>query len=122
LMIALAAKNAILIVEFARELKAEGMSSADAAVEATRRRFRPILMTSIAFILGVVPLLTATGAGSASQQSLGTVVFGGMIASTLLAIPFVPVFYITMQRVSERLASRAKLDKGKPSEASSTPV
>ena len=89
LMIALAAKNAILIVEFARELRAEGMSAADAAVEATRRRFRPILMTSIAFILGVVPLLTATGAGSASQQSLGTVVFGGMIASTLLAIPFV---------------------------------
>jgi multidrug efflux pump subunit AcrB len=69
-MIALAAKNAILIVEFARELKAEGMSTVDAAVEATRRRFRPILMTSIAFILGVVPLLTATGAGAASQQSL----------------------------------------------------
>jgi len=101
LMIALAAKNAILIVEFARALKAEGMSAADAAVEATRRRFRPILMTSIAFILGVVPLLTATGAGSASQQSLGTVVFGGMLASTLLAIPFVAVFYIVMERVSE---------------------
>jgi hydrophobic/amphiphilic exporter-1 (mainly G- bacteria), HAE1 family len=106
LMIALAAKNAILIVEFARELKAHGMSSVDAAVEATRRRFRPILMTSIAFILGVVPLLTATGAGSASQQSLGTVVFGGMIASTLLAIPFVPVFYIVMQRINERLGAR----------------
>ena len=119
-MIALAAKNAILIVEFARELKAEGMSTVDAAVEATRRRFRPILMTSIAFILGVVPLLTATGAGSASQQSLGTVVFGGMIASTLLAIPFVPVFYIMMQRVSERLGNRARLGKAKPSEASST--
>ncbi len=102
LMIALAAKNAILIVEFARELKEEGMPAMEAAVEATRRRFRPILMTSIAFILGVVPLLTATGAGSASQQSLGTVVFGGMIASTLLAIPFVPVFYIVMQRVSEK--------------------
>ena len=122
LMIALAAKNAILIVEFARELKAEGMSTVDAAVEATRRRFRPILMTSIAFILGVVPLLTANGAGSASQQSLGTVVFGGMIASTLLAIPFVPVFYIMMQRVSERLGKRARLSKAKPSEASSTPV
>src|SRR5262247_501512 len=108
LMIALAAKNAILIVEFARELKAEGASVADAALEATRRRFRPILMTSIAFILGVVPLLTATGAGSASQQSLGTVVFGGMLASTLLAIPFVPVFYIAMQRVNERLGKRAR--------------
>ena len=83
LMIALAAKNAILIVEFARDLAAQGMGTAEAAVEATRRRFRPILMTSIAFILGVVPLLTATGAGAASQQSLGTVVFGGMLASTL---------------------------------------
>jgi hydrophobic/amphiphilic exporter-1 (mainly G- bacteria), HAE1 family len=122
LMIALAAKNAILIGEFARELKAEGVSTVDAAVEATRRRFRPILMTSIAFILGVVPLLTATGAGSASQQSLGTVVFGGMIASTLLAIPFVPVFYIMMQRVDERLGKRAGLGKPKPSEASSKPV
>ena len=121
LMIALAAKNAILIVEFARELKAEGMSAVDAAVEATRRRFRPILMTSIAFILGVVPLLTATGAGSASQQSLGTVLFGGMIASTLLAIPFVPVSYIIMQRVSERLGNRARLGKPKPSEASARP-
>ncbi len=97
LMIALAAKNAILIVEFARELTAEGMSPVDAAIEATRRRFRPILMTSIAFILGVVPLLTATGAGAASQQSLGTVVFGGMVASTLLAIPFVGVFYIIVE-------------------------
>jgi HAE1 family hydrophobic/amphiphilic exporter-1 len=122
LMIALAAKNAILIVEFARELKARGMSTVDAAVEATRRRFRPILMTSIAFILGVVPLLTATGAGSASQQSLGTVVFGGMLASTLLAIPFVPVFYILMQRVSESLGNTAKVGKPKPSEASSTPA
>jgi HAE1 family hydrophobic/amphiphilic exporter-1 len=101
LMIALAAKNAILIVEFARELKADGMSATDAAVEATRRRFRPILMTSIAFILGVVPLMTASGAGAASQQSLGTVVFGGMLASTLLAVPFVSVFYITAEHLSE---------------------
>jgi HAE1 family hydrophobic/amphiphilic exporter-1 len=109
LMIALAAKNAILIVEFARELRSEGMSSVEAAVEATRRRFRPILMTSIAFILGVVPLMTATGAGAASQQSLGTVVFGGMLASTLLAIPFVPVFYILMEGLSERLRARKGL-------------
>ena len=100
LMIALAAKNAILIVEFARELKAEGMPPVEAAIEATRRRFRPIVMTSIAFILGVVPLMTAAGAGAASQQALGTVVFGGMLASTLLAIPFVSVFYIEMQNLS----------------------
>jgi len=101
LMIALAAKNAILIVEFARDLKREGMSTVDAAVEATRRRFRPIVMTSIAFILGVVPLMIATGAGAASQQALGTVVFGGMTASTLIAIPFTPVFYIVMENFSE---------------------
>jgi HAE1 family hydrophobic/amphiphilic exporter-1 len=96
------------------------MPTVDAAVEATRRRFRPIVMTSIAFILGVVPLLTATGAGSASQQSLGTVVFGGMLASTLLAIPFVPIFYIMMQRVKERLDKRTGLRKTEHSEASSS--
>lgn len=102
LMIALASKNAILVVEFARELRAEGMSITDAAVEATRRRFRPIIMTSFAFILGVAPLLIATGAGAASRQSIGTVVFGGMLASTFLAIPFVPVFFVLMQGLSER--------------------
>jgi HAE1 family hydrophobic/amphiphilic exporter-1 len=98
LMIALASKNAILVVEFARELRADGMTIIDAAVEATRRRFRPILMTSFAFILGVVPLMNAEGAGAASQQAIGTVVFGGMMASTLLAIPFVPVFYVITER------------------------
>ncbi|MBM4202452.1 MAG: hydrophobe/amphiphile efflux-1 family RND transporter, partial [Gammaproteobacteria bacterium] len=102
LMIALASKNAILVVEFARELRAQGMTIAEAAVEATRRRFRPIVMTSFAFILGVVPLLTADGAGAASQRAIGTVVFGGMLASTILAIPFVPVFYVLTQRWSER--------------------
>jgi HAE1 family hydrophobic/amphiphilic exporter-1 len=98
LMIGLACKNAILIVEFARHLQAEGMSVTEAAVEATRRRFRPIVMTSFAFILGVVPLLGASGAGAASQQAIGTVVFGGMLSSTLLAIPFVPVLYVVTQR------------------------
>jgi HAE1 family hydrophobic/amphiphilic exporter-1 len=102
LMIALASKNAILIVEFARDLHREGMSITDAAVEATSRRFRPIVMTSFAFILGVAPLLLATGAGAAGQRAIGTVVFGGMLSSTLLAIPFVPVFYVIMQRLSER--------------------
>ena len=102
LMIALTAKNAILIVEFARQLTEKGMGTVEAAVEATRRRFRPILMTSIAFILGVVPLMTASGAGAASQQSLGTVVFGGMLASTLLAIPFVPVFFIALRNLAGR--------------------
>jgi HAE1 family hydrophobic/amphiphilic exporter-1 len=101
LMIALASKNAILIVEYARELRARGRPIAEAAVEATRRRFRPIIMTSFAFILGVTPLLYAIGAGAASQRAIGTVVFGGMISSTLLAIPFVPVFYLIMERLSE---------------------
>jgi hydrophobic/amphiphilic exporter-1 (mainly G- bacteria), HAE1 family len=101
LMIALSSKNAILIVEFARDLRAEGMSVSEAAVEATRRRFRPIIMTSFAFILGVVPLVVAFGAGSASQRAIGTVVFGGMLSSTLLAMPFVPVFYVLMQRLGE---------------------
>jgi HAE1 family hydrophobic/amphiphilic exporter-1 len=108
LMIALASKNAILVVEFARELRTEGMSIVEAAIEATRRRFRPILMTSFAFILGVVPLLTADGAGAASQRAIGTVVFGGMLASTILAIPFVPVFYVLTQRWSERKSSSPK--------------
>jgi HAE1 family hydrophobic/amphiphilic exporter-1 len=107
LMIALASKNAILVVEFARELHDGGLSIAEAAVEATRRRFRPIVMTSFAFILGVVPLMKAGGAGAASQQAIGTVVFGGMLASTLLAIPFVPVFYVITQRLSERRQLKA---------------
>jgi len=119
LMIALAAKNAILIVEFARDLKAEGMKTAEAAVEATRRRFRPILMTSIAFILSVVPLMTATGAGAASQQALGTVVFGGMLASTLLAIPFVPIFFIEMEGITERRQERRNAAIAQPAKSGS---
>ncbi|MGZ5054401.1 MAG: efflux RND transporter permease subunit [Methylobacter sp.] len=106
LMIGLACKNAILIVEFARQLQAEGMPVTEAAVEATRRRFRPIVMTSFAFILGVVPLLGASGAGAASQQAIGTVVFGGMLSSTLLAIPLVPVLYVITQRLAIWVAGK----------------
>ena len=101
LIIALASKNAILIVEFARELRSHGRTILEAAVEASRLRFRPILMTSFAFILGIFPLVNATGAGAASRQSLGTAVFGGMLAATVLAVFFVPVFFVVMQRLSE---------------------
>jgi HAE1 family hydrophobic/amphiphilic exporter-1 len=105
LMIALASKNAILVVEYARHLQAEGMGLLEAAVEATRRRFRPIIMTSFAFILGVLPLVFAFGAGAASRQSIGTVVFGGMLSSTLLAIPFVPVLYVLTKKLSAKIRS-----------------
>ncbi len=108
LMIALASKNAILVVEFARLLRMDGKSITEAAIEATRRRFRPIIMTSFAFILGVVPLVFASGAGAASRQAIGTVVFGGMLASTLLAIPFVPVFYVLTQTLSERRTGKKR--------------
>jgi HAE1 family hydrophobic/amphiphilic exporter-1 len=101
LLIALASKNAILIVEYARQQRAAGRNIHDAAVEAARLRFRPIIMTSFAFILGVFPLVIATGAGAASRRSIGIAVFSGMIASTCLAVVFVPSFYVVLQRVEE---------------------
>jgi HAE1 family hydrophobic/amphiphilic exporter-1 len=101
LVIALASKNAILIVEFARDLHAQGRPIAESAIEAARMRFRPILMTSFAFILGVLPLVVSTGAGASSRISLGSTVLGGMITSTFLAVLFVPTFYVVMQRASE---------------------
>ncbi|MGH7805029.1 MAG: efflux RND transporter permease subunit, partial [Candidatus Binatia bacterium] len=106
LLIALSSKNAILIVEFARELRKRGRSITEAAVEASRLRFRPILMTSFAFILGVYPLVVAHGAGASSRRALGTAVFGGMLTSTFLAVLFVPVFFVVCQRASDRWANR----------------
>jgi multidrug efflux pump len=97
-LVGLAAKNAILIIEFAVVLKKEGKSVAEAAVEAAKLRFRPILMTSMAFILGVIPLVTASGAGAAGRHSIGTGVLGGMIAATLLAVLFVPLYFKLLQR------------------------
>jgi hydrophobic/amphiphilic exporter-1 (mainly G- bacteria), HAE1 family len=102
LLIALGSKNAILIVEYARQRRAEGMEIAAAAVEGARLRFRPILMTSFAFILGVLPLVVATGAGAGARRSIGLPVFSGMIASTCLVVVFVPSFYVVMQRLQER--------------------
>jgi len=97
--IGLSTKNAILIVEFAKDLQAQGRSLIDATLEAARLRLRPILMTSLAFIFGVLPLVISTGAGSASRHAIGTGVMGGMIAATVLAIFFVPVFFVVVRRL-----------------------
>jgi hydrophobic/amphiphilic exporter-1 (mainly G- bacteria), HAE1 family len=107
LLIALSAKNAILIVEVAREMRLlHGKPVLEAALEAAQARFRPIVMTSLAFILGVVPLVTASGAGATARISLGTCVMSGMIASTGLAVLFVPSFFVVLQRFEERLRGR----------------
>ncbi|MGX9367103.1 efflux RND transporter permease subunit [Desulfoplanes sp. PS50] len=108
LLIALACKTAILISEFAKEGHDAGQGIVEAALEAARLRFRPILMTAFAFILGVFPLVIATGAGAASRQALGTAVFAGMISATFLMIFFVPVFYVVIQGMSERFWKKKK--------------
>ena len=96
-VIGLSAKNAILIIEFAKDLYADGMGLVEATLKAVHLRFRPILMTSIAFILGVLPLVISSGAGSASQRAIGTGVMGGMITATVLAVFFVPVFFVVVR-------------------------
>jgi multidrug efflux pump len=104
--IGLAAKNAILIVEFAKERQEHGLTMLEATLEAARLRLRPIIMTSLAFILGVVPLAIATGAGSAAQNAIGIGVLGGMLSATLLGIFFVPSFFVVVRRVSQGKKSR----------------
>ena len=101
-LVGLAAKNAILIVEFAKQAQERGATSAEAAVQAARTRLRPILMTSFAFILGVIPLLIATGAGAEMRQTLGTTVFFGMLGVTLFGLIFTPLFYVTVQRLAPK--------------------
>ncbi len=104
MLIGLSAKNGILIVEFAEQLRARGLSIADAAVEAARIRLRPILMTSLAFILGVMPLVVASGAGREARHSVGTAVVGGMVASTFLNLAFIPVLYVVVKSFGRRRA------------------
>jgi HAE1 family hydrophobic/amphiphilic exporter-1 len=108
MLVGLASKNAILIVEFAEQLRERGLSIRDAAVEAARIRLRPILMTSFAFILGVVPLVVARGAGEAGRHSVGTTVFGGMIMSTVLNLFFIPVLYLVIEEFRERHGAELK--------------
>jgi HAE1 family hydrophobic/amphiphilic exporter-1 len=106
MLIGLSSKNAILIVEFAEQLQDDGLSTVDAAIEAARIRLRPILMTSLAFILGVVPLMVATGAGAAGRVSVGTTVFGGMIAATTLNLLFIPMLYVVVRSIVPRKKAR----------------
>jgi multidrug efflux pump len=98
-IIGLSAKNAILIIEFAKDLQAQGLSVVAAALQAAHLRFRPIVMTSLAFTLGVLPLALSTGAGSASQRAIGTGVIGGIVTGTALAVVFVPIFFVVVRRV-----------------------
>jgi HAE1 family hydrophobic/amphiphilic exporter-1 len=112
LLIGLSAKSAIMIVEFAKQLNEEGKPVIDAAVEAARLRFRPILMTAFSFILGVIPLLIASGAGASSRQSLGTAVFGGMLVATVTGVFFVPVLYVVVMHSVARLTGKAKAGTG----------
>lgn len=110
LLIGLSAKTAILIVQFAKVQREQGRNVFDAAVEASQLRFRAVLMTAFSFILGVIPLLIATGAGAGSRQVLGTVVFAGMIVATLVGVVAVPMLFFAIQTVTERLWRRPRSD------------
>jgi multidrug efflux pump len=121
-IIGLSAKNAILIVEFAKQLVGQGMSLSDAALQAARLRLRPILMTSLAFGLGVFPLVIATGASAETQHAISTGVLGGMISATVLAIFFTPVFFVVVLSTAQRIAKRFHKKTDADKTASSAPV
>ena len=113
-IIGLSAKNAVLIIEFAKDLHAQGKDVVSAVLEAVHLRFRPILMTSLAFILGVLPLVIASGAGSASQRAIGTGVMGGMISATALSVFFVPVFFVVVRRIFKGSERQRKIYAHEP--------
>ena len=117
MVVGLAAKNAILIVEFAKARHDSGAPVEEAALEGARIRFRPILMTSFAFIFGVLPLVIASGAGSAARHALGTSVFGGMIAATVLGVLFVPVYFVMVEALSEWRSKHKKSGQAPQPEA-----
>jgi len=121
-LVGLASKNAILIVEFAKQLEDEGKSIFDAAVEACRLRLRPILMTSLAFILGVVPLVIATGAGAEMRRALGTAVFAGMIGVTIFGLVLTPVFYVVIRKLTVKFARKKSTDHTEAGTSASLPA
>ncbi|AEI63943.1 efflux RND transporter permease subunit [Corallococcus macrosporus] len=115
MLVGLASKNAILIVEFAEQLRHEGRSVGDAAIHAAQTRLRPILMTSFAFLMGVVPLMLASGAGASARKSLGTTVFGGMLLSTFVNLIFIPVLYVVLEAARERVRRHGGVGTPPPS-------
>jgi multidrug efflux pump subunit AcrB len=123
LLIGMSAKNAILIVEFAKQQRDEfGKSITEAAREAARLRFRPILMTALSFLLGVIPLVIASGAGANSRVSLGTAVFGGMLAATVFGVFMIPLLYVVVQTVAEKLSRKKATPAPQPTPSPQTPT
>jgi multidrug efflux pump len=120
-IIGLSAKNAILIIEFAKDLQAQGKGVIESALAAAHLRFRPIVMTSMAFTLGVLPLALATGAGSASQRAIGTGVIGGILTGTTLAVVFVPIFFVVVRTLFKASKRQMQFDAAHSHQAGVTP-